>query len=522
MALVKTVELKILADAADAQRQIDEVAAKGDKLQANTIRMRFKLDSAEGKAQLDAIKAKADEMGFKDVSIRVRVDGKGRAVADLEAVRREAEAAGRGGLLSRIGGLIGGAGAGIPGSAGPLPLPALAAAVPLAGALAVEITGVASGFAAAGAGAGAFALLAVPAVRKVEQALKDTPKKLAGLWPKMSPDEQGAFRGIRSLEAEFGKLSLAFQPAAFRVFNDGLKVMNNLLPHITQFATPFAGALDGLLQKLGKFTASKGFSDWLKTFSKDVGPATTAIGEGIGKVANATGKLLTLLSHKDVAHSISLMFSGISGTISVVTSGIHTFMQNWDSMSRTATRDAHEVASAFDSIRHGAASMGHGVAHDFDTVRHAIASLPGTIVHALGNLGGLLVQAGRNLVGGLIRGIESGLPSLLGELGKVAAFIAEHKGPPEKDRLLLVPAGRAVMQGLISGIESERPALGHQLAGITRDISGTTGYGGGGVHYHITNNFNGVVGDKYAVAQEIHQTLRDFKRNRGGAALGLS
>src|SRR6185437_9985617 len=108
MSLVKTVEMRVLADAGDAQAKLDELDAKAKDLDGNAIKMRFRLDDADGKAQLDAIRVKADELGFKDVSIKVRVDGAGRAVADLEAIKREADdAGGGGGLLGRIGGLLG-------------------------------------------------------------------------------------------------------------------------------------------------------------------------------------------------------------------------------------------------------------------------------------------------------------------------------------------------------------------------------------------------------------------------------
>src|SRR6185312_13613896 len=144
MALVKTVEMRVLADAGDAQAKLDELDAKAKDLDGNAIKMRFRLDDAVGKAQLDAIKARAHEIGFNDVHVKVRVDGAGRAVAELEAIKHEMDSVDRrsmeGGLLNR---LIGGAGGAVPGSVpapfiGSLPLPALAAPIPLVGALATE------------------------------------------------------------------------------------------------------------------------------------------------------------------------------------------------------------------------------------------------------------------------------------------------------------------------------------------------------------------------------------------------
>src|SRR5579859_5077105 len=103
--LVKTVEMRILADAGDAQARLDELDAKAKELDGDAIKMRFKVDDAEGKAQLDAIKARADEMGFKDARIRVRVDGAGKAIAELMAVRHEEDKLrdeGIGGLMDQF------------------------------------------------------------------------------------------------------------------------------------------------------------------------------------------------------------------------------------------------------------------------------------------------------------------------------------------------------------------------------------------------------------------------------------
>jgi len=573
VSLVKTVELRILADAADAQRQMDEVAGKADKLQANTIRMRFKLDSAEGRAQLDAIKAKADEMGFKDVSIKVRVDGAGRAIADLMAVKHEEDKVRDQGLMNRIGGLIGGAGGGIPGSLGPVPLPALAAAVPIVGALATEAAGLAAGFAAAGAGAGAFALLAMPAVKQVEAAYQGlntaqqkyqaaqakfaeaptkanaTALKAAALNLDLAKDaigklpasEQAAIKGIQGLSGEFGKMSKAFQPVAFKVFADGLKVVGNLLPHLTQFATPFAASLDKAFQQLGKFTASKGFSDFMSKMAADVGPATTAILNGIGKVGGAIGHLLTIMSSKDIAHSINIAFGAIAGTINVVASGIHRFMQNFDGMKAAATSAGHAIASAFKSVVSGAVSFQEGVDRAFmavvrgagnmvSGVVHFVSSLPGKIKGFFAGAAGWLVSAGKNIIQGLINGIESMVSAVGSAIGRIASTIRSFlpfspaKQGPLSGQGSPDIAGRRIAVMLAGGMDSGARGVAlaaGRLAGAAGISPAAAAAGHGGeVHLHV--HYHGVhTGDKYANAQQVHQLMRDYKRNRGGAPLGL-
>jgi len=417
MSLVKTVELRVLADAGDAQAKLDELDAKAKDMDASDIRMRFRVDDADGKAQLDDLRVKADKLGFKDVSIKVRVDGAGRAIAELQAVRAEEDRTNKGGLLSRLSRLFGGGGAagemaaadaaggGGMGSIGPLPVPALLAIVPAIGAALVEVTGLVSGFAAATAGAAAFGVLAVPAVKKVsaaysalstaqqayqlaqakyavdptkanatsEQGALATLRAQQKLLSEMTPSEQGAVKGIQGLTGEFGKMSRAFEPQAFKIFNDGIKVANNLLPAATPFANTFANSLDGLLKKADKFTQSKGFKDFLKQFQSIEGPAVTAIGTGIGNVANSVGKLLTTMNGKDVAQTIGIAFNTISGTISAVSFAVRRLMQNWDGMMTAGKAAVHGVASAFDTVRRTVADAGHDTAHAFDAGRHGAA-----------------------------------------------------------------------------------------------------------------------------------------------------
>lgn len=111
-----------------------------------------------------------------------------------------------------------------------------------------------------------------------------------------------------------------------------------------------------------------------------------------------------------------------------------------------------------------------------DLVVREFVLLPVQIVQALGTLASTLFNIGNNIMASLGRGILSGLGKLGSVLGTVTQFIADHKGPIERDRQLLVPAGQAIMQGLISGIESQTQALDSTLSGVTKQI--TTAGGG--------------------------------------------
>jgi phage-related protein len=125
------------------------------------------------------------------------------------------------------------------------------------------------------------------------------------------------------------------------------------------------------------------------------------------------------------------------------------------------------------------------IARHADDIKDFFRNLPGNIISALGSLGGLLVGAGKDLISGLISGIKQSLGSLGSVLGGVTDFIAEHKGPPARDRVLLTPAGESVMDGFMRGVGNRKPALRTQLEGLTREISGmvTSGLGGPGLAF---------------------------------------
>jgi len=481
--------------------------------------------AARAEAQIAALELELDKLGAKTAKQSVELKGGAKTAAELAALDAElghlgdkASRAGPGGLIGKIIGAAGGAAGNIP-LLGGLPLPAL---IPALAALLPEVVAVGSGFAAAGTGAAAFGALAMPAVKGVETAYtglsaaqqkyqdalamyKQDPttahaKALhtAGLEldlmndkiKKLPAAERDALKGVSGLAAEFGKLSKAFAPEAFKVFADGLKVVNSLLPAVTPMADAFANALDGLLRQLNGFVQSSGFQAWLKQFTSLIGPAVTAIGQGIGQVGIQFGKLLTIFSGKDVANGIGIAFGGIKLAIEGVILVVKGLKTAWDDLSRNPAfkRIAHDFAVAWDEI-----SKTGKKKPDFSAITNAVKDAVSTAVSFLNkqlgplihsalqaankwltaNASNVLVPIGKAIMQGLLKGLESQLPSLLSFLGKVATIIAEHKGPIEKDRLLLVPHGQAVMQGFMDGLASRMPDLRAQLAGISTTISGT-------------------------------------------------
>jgi hypothetical protein len=458
-----------------------------------------------------------------------------RRLADAEAeASRKAGAAGGGGIFSRLLGAAGSAftPAGGGGGAGPLPgfLSSPAAIAAIAAGLAAllpEIVAVGSGFAAAGTGAGAFALLAAPAFKKVETAYSglntaqqayaaaqakyiEAPTKanataLANArlqldltrdsLAKLPRSEQDAVTGLQGLVAQFGKLSAAFAPQAFRIFADLLKIADNLLPVVTPFATAFAGALDGILKQAAKFTGSQGFRDWLAQFQKLTGPSLTAIGEGIGHLVTSFGKLLTIFSAKDVVNAINIAFSVLDGTLIVLIRTTEFMKSAWDKLTNAFVVSRHQIANVFDGIRHDIADWGRSIASVFDQSRANVArwaldvqraadsvvkwfqQLPGKITSALGSAGTVLLSWGK----GVIQGLLTGMTSVIGQVwafiksipGKILSFLG-IKSPPD----WAIEAGKHIMNGVGIGMQQSQAAFARASASAGAAAAASLGAGG--------------------------------------------
>jgi hypothetical protein len=480
-----------------AKPDLTDLKLKLDELGHKVETAKVEVDDEDASVKLLRMNARLAELNAKVANPRVKVAGAARAEAEilaldheLDKLNRKADDAGPTGLIGKI---VAGTGGMVPsgGIFGTLLGPWGLAIVPAIGAIATELVGLASGFAAAGAGAGAFALLAKPAIgqvttayqglnaahQKYQNALdlqKLDPTKahaaavksamdqlmLAGSAIGKLPDsEQKAVDGLFQLRTEFGKISSAFAPEAFKVFASGLKVVNNLLPALTPFANSFANALDGLLKQAGKFTQSQGFQEWLKQFQKLTGPAVTAIGHGFGQVAIQLGKLLTLMSQKDVVNAINIAFTVLADTVGAITFGIRRFMQNYDSMSSAVRRDSHDIASAFDAIRHAAAAWAEGMARDVGQVVSFFLRLPGRILGAVASLPGRLRSAGVNAIAGLLNGLVSEAGRVIGYVENFASNIANafssvlHIFSPSK---VFEQHGKMIAAGLIQGMDGSR------------------------------------------------------------------
>lgn len=99
-----------------------------------------------------------------------------------------------------------------------------------------------------------------------------------------------------------------------------------------------------------------------------------------------------------------------------------------------------------------------------------IREIPAKVRAAVSKFGSVLLDAGKNLIQGLIDGIQAMVGKVGSTLKDLTDYIAAHKGPPSKDKILLRDAGSLIIDGLITGMERRRTALRRQLSDVTRTI----------------------------------------------------
>jgi hypothetical protein len=309
-------------------------------------------------------------------------------------------------------------------------LPLIGGMVAGVGALLVEADGLLAGFSAAGMGAGAFAALAMPAIKQVENgytslstaqtayntalakenadptksnltALKTAALNLQLAKNALKGAEGPAASGIAQLVSSFDKISNNFKPEVFKVITAFLGVANNILPTLTPFATTFADALTKWGQGLANDTKLPGvlsnaqvpgklggedkqlatnppltpWQNFLKTMQGIEQVALPAIFKGFNQVAGALAGLLTIMSKKDIVNSINIAFTVIADTLKGLGAAIKYIMFTWDSWVQSFDLGRHAIASAFDGLRHTFAMAGHDIAGVFDNLRHTNADM---------------------------------------------------------------------------------------------------------------------------------------------------
>jgi hypothetical protein len=308
---------------------------------------------------------------------------------------------GGGGFAKGILGLLGGGGEGAGDLSSALSsVGALSAGIGVAYAFVAamaEVGGIVTGVSAAFTGLVPAAALAIPAVEKISKALDDSRSKLE----KLPPAERDTVEGIRELKSEYTKMADAFAPDVFKVFDEGVKVANNLLKDASPLADAAAGGIEHLLKQADKFTQSKGFKDWLKQITPDIAPSLEAIGGTIGTIALDWGKFMKHFSPQDIKNAFHILDDVINWWSTGWGHAITDVMTMWDDFSTAfknvktwigdgvdgfklflgyldttfvpiVKHDMHDISNAVDVVREAYVHFGHDVEDAVDTVRETI------------------------------------------------------------------------------------------------------------------------------------------------------
>lgn len=330
---VKGIAGTLSIDSRSALNKLLEFRATADKAIKGIPSGKLSLDDSQALVKALKFRTEIDTELRKAGVVDVSVTGTDRALLKLARFQAESAAitdssSGGEGAFSAISSALG--------SLGEYVIPALIAGLVVASPL---IAGVASGLVAAGAGAGAFGLLAYPAIEKVIGALGDTKAQL----DKLPEGERNAVESVKGLEGAWQRMSAAMSPQVFDLMDKGVSILAKLLPDVLPFAETFASVLGQIESKVGKFTVSPAFKDWLSQFQKLEGPSLNAIATGLGHVITSLGKLLTVMSSKDVVNSLNVAFSVLDGTIIGITATVKGMMITWDTLSSNFAAHTEDI-----------------------------------------------------------------------------------------------------------------------------------------------------------------------------------
>lgn len=295
----------------------------------------------------------------------------------------------------------------------------------------------------------------------------------------------GLLTAISPLFPVIGLLISQLGPILTPIVNTLTILFQGLAPIIAELATILASVLGPILGLIPKLLQP--FLDQLVQLSQQLFPLVlqllTALEPSISQLVAAFVQVFDALApllpvFQQLAFKLLAALIPLLPPIIAFIGQLAAILAN--NLALALTQIVVPAIKIFTSLLNGDAQ---GAVNNFKQVVHGVIDLvvrefvlmPIQIAQALGTLGTTLYNIGTHIIGSLIDGIKSKLGALGSVLGSVTDFIADHKGPIEKDRQLLVPAGQAIMSGLIAGIESQQRALGSTLAGVTGQISGTRG-----------------------------------------------
>lgn len=189
------------------------------------------------------------------------------------------------------------------------------------------------------------------------------------VWDQLSPAQQKIATGWQNMTTQYQNLATALAPDVLKILNSGLQLANNLLPSLLPLAKVAGDALSGLASHAASFfqttttisvpgsdkirTVLTPFGEFMKTLTALSGPAITAIGEGIGKIAVSLGKLLLSLASPSAIRDLKVFFEIVAGAISALASFFDFATPRWNNNIRSMTNFGRTMVRVFEDARAG-------------------------------------------------------------------------------------------------------------------------------------------------------------------------
>ena len=379
MPISKRVSVTLGVEGMDsALLKIGKVNAAAQQLAASNPTITPRIDSARAILEARLLKAGITAELSKAINVRTDVSGGGFFGRLLGA--------GSGGVIGSV--LAGGAAGGI-GAAGYAAIAAAAAGV------AAAVGGIVSSLAAAGIGLAAFGALAIPTFTKVSAAVTaigaaTTKAASAKAWAAIPASLVPIVKGVLAIQTAWDNMAAKLQPTVTKILGVGLQIANKLLPAILPFAQAAGGAILGLLKQFDKFASSAGFKSFLASMLKLSGPAITAIGLGIGRLAVEVGKFLESLANKNGPRLIADTFNVIIDSIKVLDWLLVGSLRSWD-------RFTGGIAEAWRNIKRWSTDGAIAVVGVVKWLTDHILNLFGDIINGAAKLWGWVPGLGGKL-----------------------------------------------------------------------------------------------------------------------------
>lgn len=523
--LVKTVMLKVVGDSSSAEDALDRVYARAEELKATFPELSWKIDSAKALAEAAILKAEMTRVIADDpIVVPVKPDVPSLVWTDLKQKLRQdlidvftGNAGGGGGITGFLfgggplkfsggGGGIGGFFSSLFSNAGQFGAVGIGGL--LAGLMGVVnvVGGLVAGLAAAGQALGAFGALAYPEFSTLLTAIGAGKAGLKGL-----NDQQAAIvTGALNIENEYKRLAANLAPSVDKIlaiFTMKGGIGSQILQDLPAFANAAAPAIEKLLTQFNKWLSSPGAQQFQNMMVKLAPGVIMAIGNGIGSLAIAIGKLIEVFSHGNTAADvITGIFRALTMLVNALTWFITQWNQAWDSAWRAAQKFRTQVLDVFVRVVSDISNWSLNIGQWLAKVGGWFQDLPGQIATALGKLGPQLFSIGLNAMTSFLNGLRS-VPvvgTIISWVGSGVAA-AKHALGISSPSTVFAEIGRNTAEGF-------RIGLTQQATGFGINVTNTTGGAGGGMTALVLQ-FE-PTGDP--VIDAIGKGLRAFVQKTGG------